>query len=91
MAHTVPPSPVAVCMVCGSYARSADRINEPCGKTIDGKKCNGAFGSAVGALDWKVCCDCLGEGCEVCQSTGWRYVRGQRPNLKPNMERIPNG
>ena len=68
-------APVAVCTGCGTYSRSAAKINERCTEYRGKKRCKGVFESALNNDDWRRCPDCNGNGCEGCQWTGWRFVR----------------
>lgn len=75
------PHPVGVCGRCGATTRSAASINNPCGRRIDGKRCAGSFGSAIGEKDWEGCPTCAKTGrvdgarCEQCEGDGWIFVR----------------
>ena len=75
---------VAVCSICGSVSHDLSRIGKPCGKMFDRKRCKGTYGSALSFTDWAECTACgatgkqSGKGCEVCQGTGWSYVRKTR-------------
>jgi hypothetical protein len=73
--------PIAVCTVCGHFTYNATLINQPCGQKPNGKnRCRGVNGSALNSTDWAQCTYCVdgladGKRCEVCQGSGWNYVR----------------
>ena len=73
--------PVAVCTACGHHTFRAEAINQQCSARPGGKRCKGAYGSALGEGDWAQCPSCGGSGeakagpCVPCQGDGWVYVR----------------
>ena len=75
--------PVAVCTQCGENSFNATQINQRCHKRINGKRCQGVFGSAIGVNDWGKCPSCQTEGyvnglkCNHCSGVGWFFVRRQ--------------
>ena len=54
--------PVGRCPKCGAPAYNATRINQPCGRTTDGKICMALIGSTLNETDWKECPACIGYG-----------------------------
>ena len=75
------PLPVGVCTRCGNRTTSAEFINQRCGRRINGKRCDGAYGSAIRPDDWAKCRDCGATGwtgqekCASCNGSGWTYER----------------
>jgi DnaJ-class molecular chaperone len=73
--------PVGRCSKCGAPAYNATRINEPCGRTTNGKTCRAVIESTLNETDWKECPACTGYGltgdrmCEQCDGVGWLFVR----------------
>jgi hypothetical protein len=84
MTNDTPPA--AVCTRCGAILRRGAEhlINEQCAERPNGRRCGGVYGSALEGTDWQRCPICLGRGealieqCDVCQRTGWVYVRDRR-------------
>jgi primosomal protein N' len=68
-------------MGCGKYSYNAAAINQSCGERFGGKRCKGAYRSAIAPGDWIKCEACGGSGragdqrCDACQATGWNFVR----------------
>jgi len=71
------PRPSAVCTVCRTYTRNASMINYICGITINGKRCKGAWQSALQDKDWEECgaCHATDPNCESCTGEGWIFTR----------------
>ncbi len=74
------PLPVAICTRCGKRTTSAEFINQRCGNRVNGKRCDGIYGSALKPDDWKPCHYCGGSGhtgekCVACNGSGWLYQR----------------
>ncbi|MCG8016310.1 MAG: hypothetical protein JAY97_08850 [Candidatus Thiodiazotropha sp. 'RUGA'] len=73
--------PVGSCTICGETTFNACRINERCSATYNGKRCNGAYGSALKEEDWEECSSCNAVGrisskrCIQCDGVGWIFVR----------------
>jgi hypothetical protein len=73
------PRPVAICPDCGAVYYSPLRINQRCGRLVDGKPCKGSISSALMKNDWEECSSCLGSGekgeatCSKCKHVGWLF------------------
>ena len=69
--------PSAVCTVCGTYTRNKSMVNYACGIMIDGKRCKGAWQSALRVDDWEECKFCQCVGCQLysCNGEGWLFIR----------------
>ena len=81
------PRPVAICPDCGAVYYSPLRINQRCGRLVDGKGCKGGITRAWN--DWEECPSCLGSGekgeatCSKCNHVGWLFVRPRSSRGKP--------
>ena len=75
------PKPVAICTNCRAVYYTPIRINQCCGRIVDGKRCKGGISSALMKSDWEECPSCLGSGekaeaiCSKCNHVGWLFVR----------------
>ena len=71
------PVPSAVCTVCRTYTRNQSMINYACGIMINGKRCKGAWQSALKAEYWEECqsCHATDPDCASCNGEGWIYTR----------------
>jgi hypothetical protein len=71
------PIPCAVCTVCHTYTRNASMINYACVIMIDGKRCKGAWQSALKVEDWEECqsCHATDANCASCNGEGWIFIR----------------
>ena len=67
--------PVAVCTSCRKYTWDAEAIDQQCSERKGNKRCSGVFGSALNEGDWADCSDCNGDGCSICEHSGWEFVR----------------
>ena len=73
--------PVAVCTKCQKYSHSIELVNQQCNNTINKKRCQGVFRSAIAPGDWDKCPSCNGSGreegtmCLSCQGSGHIFVR----------------
>jgi hypothetical protein len=88
LAATTKPRPEGVCTDCHQYTFAIRSINERCGNTVRGKRCEGVYRSN---MNWEICPSCEGTGkpasddhealrndthkCSSCQGSGWRAVR----------------
>jgi hypothetical protein len=82
------PQPEGVCTDCHQYTFAIGSINERCGNTVRGKRCEGVY---RGNMNWEICPSCNGTGkpasddhealrnethkCSSCQGTGWRAIK----------------
>ena len=69
--------PSAVCTVCGTYTRNKSMVNYACGIMIGGKRCKGAWQSALRVDDWEECkfCHASDANCDSCNGEGWLFIR----------------
>lgn len=73
--------PIAVCTVCGHFTYELSLMSGgKCSQSPGGKRCRGTYRSANNVGDWAQCAYCVdgradGNRCEVCQGSGWNYVR----------------
>jgi DnaJ-class molecular chaperone len=75
--------PVGICEVCGRHVHSLAAVNNPCGATVERRRCRGAIGSRLSEGDWEGCQQCGGTGrtseihCVACQGDGFVELRGR--------------
>lgn len=73
--------PVGYCTLCRCAVHSITAINQRCGQSKGGKRCQGTVRSAIGENDWCECETCLATGraggrrCGGCDGAGWLLAR----------------
>jgi hypothetical protein len=73
--------PVGVCKTCGGITYRMETINHRCGRSPNGRRCQGTFANASRTVDWKECVTCRGTGktggqpCPYCRGIGWSLAK----------------
>jgi hypothetical protein len=76
--------PVGVCKKCGGITYRLESVNQRCGRSPHGHRCQGTFANASRPCYWKECTSCAGTGktgsvpCIYCRGIGWTLARPWR-------------